>query len=65
MQLAAQPLSTKTLLRVLVALVVILALLAGYYQTRYYIWRTNNTMILQKFNVYTTKELLEKKVEAR
>ena len=47
------------------ALVVVFALLAGYYQARLSIWRENHIKVLEKFDVYTTKELLEKKVEVR
>jgi len=65
MQTTGQPIPAKLLTRTLVALVVILALVAGYYQTRYYVWRENNIRILDKFDVNTTKELLEKNVEVK
>jgi hypothetical protein len=65
MQTTLKPVSGKFVTRVLLLAVIILSLLAGYYQSRLYIWRTNHIRVLEKFNVNTTKELLEKDVEVK
>lgn len=59
------PLPTKLLMRIMITLIVVFSLLAGYYQGRYQVWRSNNIRILDKFDVQTTKELLEKTVEVK
>jgi hypothetical protein len=65
MHMKEQPISTQIVMRIAVVLIVIFAILAGYYKSSLEIWRTNNIRILEKFNVWTTKELLEKKVEVQ
>ncbi|MBW7955722.1 hypothetical protein H3C66_03225 [Patescibacteria group bacterium] len=65
MQSESLPISTKWLLRGMVVLIVIFSLMAGYYQSRLYVWQNNNRMILEKFGVNTTQELLKKKVEVQ
>lgn len=65
MKTTTQPFSPKLVTRVLVVLVVVLAIVAGYYYNRYYIWRENHIKVLDKFDVNTTKELLEKEVEVK
>jgi len=65
MNLESQPLPSKLLLRVAVVLIVFFAIMAGYYQSRSDVWTSNNRMILEKFNVQTTQELLKKQVEVK
>ena len=55
-----QPLSTQFLLRLTMALVVLLALTAGFYQENYRIWKTNHLKVLEHFGVNSYRELLEK-----
>lgn len=65
MNSSPQPIATRWILRLFLALTLGFALMAGYYQSRYWVWRTNNTLILEKFDVMTTQELLQKEVEVK
>lgn len=65
MKTTTQPFSPKLVTRALVVLVVVLAIIVGYYYNRYYVWRENHIKVLEKFDVNTTKELLEKEVEVK
>lgn len=49
----------------MVVLIVIVSLMAGYYKDRFEVWRMNNALILDKFDVQTTQELLKKNVEVK
>jgi len=57
------PLPSKFVLRIAVVLVVVLAILAGYYQNRFYFWKQNHVQVLQRLNVKTTQEALKKSWE--
>jgi hypothetical protein len=59
------PVSQKTVFRIMVVLIVFFSLMAGYYQSRFEVWKTNNNQILEKFQVKTTQELLKKQVEVK
>lgn len=59
------PISPRWVFRIMIILIVLFALLSGYYQGRLMIWRDNNIRILEKFDVNTTKELLDKNVEVK
>ncbi len=54
-----QPFSPKLLLRICVILIVVLALLTGFYEVSTENWRLNHQRILKQFNVKNTKELLQ------
>jgi len=49
----------------MVGLIVFFSIMAGYYQSRFGVWKSNNQQILEKFDVQTTQELLKKQVEVK
>jgi hypothetical protein len=60
MQPTDRPIPEKLILQASILLLVVFAILAGYYQSKLYIWRTNHLKVLDKLNTNTTKEVLEK-----
>lgn len=60
-----QPVSAQLVLRCAVGLVIILALAAGYYESRFSIWKTNHLRVLEKFDVQTSQELLNQQWERK
>jgi hypothetical protein len=52
------PISQRWLLRLAMVSIVFLALSAGYYKVQYDAWKGSHIKVLEKFGVYTTKELL-------
>jgi len=65
MHLEPQPLSSKLLFRIMLVLIIFFSIMAGYYRDRFEVWRTNNALILEKFDVQSTQELLKKEVEVQ
>jgi len=59
------PVSPKIIFRIMVGLIVFFSIMAGYYKSRFEIWKWNNQQILEKFDVQTTQELLKKQVEVK
>lgn len=59
------PISPKIIFRIMVGLIVFFSIMAGYYQSRFEVWKSNNQQILEKFDVQTTQELLKKQVEVK
>jgi hypothetical protein len=60
-----QPLPSIWLFRLSVVLLVVFAVLTGYYEDRFRIWQTNHLKVLEKFGVQSSKELLQQEWEQK
>lgn len=64
-QVLTQPFAPNVLIKIMLAVIIVLALFAGYYESRFYLWRESHLRVLDKLNVKSAKEVLQSNWERK